>query len=93
MDTLKEETFGVSRFLAKSAKVYSREIFHKTSSAKVYRESFFLYMVATFLENLQQWCFFEKLRENLKTQGTFLNYESTQGKLREFFYPLVYIFI
>ena len=33
--TLKEETFAVSRFLAKSAKVYSREIFHKTSSAKV----------------------------------------------------------
>ena len=33
--TLKEETFAVSRFLAKSAKVYSREIFQKTSSAKV----------------------------------------------------------
>ena len=34
-NTLKEETFAVSRFLAKSAKVYSREIFQKTSSAKV----------------------------------------------------------
>ena len=33
--TLKEETFAVSRFLAKFAKVYSREIFQKTSSAKV----------------------------------------------------------
>ena len=33
--TLKEETFAVSRFLAKSAKVYSRKIFQKTSSAKV----------------------------------------------------------
>ena len=34
-DTLKEETFAVSRFVAKSAKVYPREIFQKTSSAKV----------------------------------------------------------
>ena len=33
--SLKEETFAVSRFLAKSAKVYSREIFQKTSSVKV----------------------------------------------------------
>ena len=33
--TLKEVTFAVSRFLAKSAKVYSRKNFQKTSSAKV----------------------------------------------------------
>ena len=33
--TLKEETFAVSRFLVKSAKVYSGEIFQKMSSAKV----------------------------------------------------------
>ena len=35
--TLKEETFAVSRFLAKSAKVYSREIFSKD----VIHKSFF----------------------------------------------------
>ena len=39
--TLKEETFAVSRFLAKSAKVYSLEIFQKTSSAKVYSREIF----------------------------------------------------
>ena len=36
-----EETFAVSRFLAKSAKVYSHEIFQKSSSAKVYSREIF----------------------------------------------------
>ena len=39
--TLKEETFAVSQFLAKSAKFYSREIFQNTSSAKVFPHKIF----------------------------------------------------
>ena len=75
MTTLKEETFAVSRFLAKSAKVYSREIFQKTSSAKRFFPQNFLkkFVICEYSEKIDFCSYNIKLFvkfQNIRTQET-----------------------
>ena len=42
------------------------------------------------LENLEKYDFFGNLRENLENSGNFAFFSLTQGKLREFFFLILF---